>query len=68
MADEQTPEELAAIEAKVKELGALAAGWTDEEFAARIVGLLIEDKGFINAWQRTIEFMIRVAREREKLR
>lgn len=58
----------AAIDAKIKELGAAAARWSDEEFATRIVSLLIMDKGLVNAWQRTIETMIKVAREREKLR
>lgn len=56
------------IEAALRKMAAGVATATDEEFAARIVSLLILDKGVVNAWQRTIETMIRVARIRDALR
>lgn len=55
-------------EEMIESLGRTAAEWTDEEFASRIVGLLIEDKGLVNNWQRTIELMLKVSRIREKIR
>ena len=48
-------------------LAVAASKWTDQEFAARIVGLLIEDRGLINAYQRTIEYMVKVSRYRDKI-
>jgi len=44
-----------------------AASWTDDQLAAKIVELLILDKGVINAWDRTIKTMIKITRKREKI-
>ena len=59
--------EAAKIEATYRRLAESAAEWPDEEFASRIVGLLIEDKGLVNAWQRTIEMMVKVCRYRDEI-
>lgn len=44
-----------------------AASWTDDQLAAKIVEMLILDKGVINAWDRTIKTMIKITRRREKI-
>ena len=59
--------EAAKVEALIRDMALSASDWTDEEFASRIVSLLILDKGLVNAWQRTIELMVKVARERDKI-
>lgn len=56
------------IDATLRKIAQSVATATDEEFAARIVSLLIMDKGVVNAWQRTIETMIKVARLRDAMR
>ena len=63
-----TPDEETKAAALIEDMGAAAADWTDEEFAGRIVGLLIMDKGLVNAWQRTIEMSIRIFRVAERIR
>lgn len=54
--------------AKIDEIAATSLGWSDEELASRIVGLLIEDKGSLNAYQRTIVLAIRIVRAQERLK
>lgn len=66
-----TATEAARLEAKmaatIHDMATSASDWTDEEFATRIVSLLILDKGLVNAWQRTIELMVKVARHRDEI-
>lgn len=61
-------QEQTAIDAKHDEIAEVAAAWTDEQFATKIVELLIHDKGIVNKWQRTIETMVKVARKRDVIR
>ena len=64
-----TPEVMreAAEEKAVLDMAQTASEWSDDEFASRIVTLLIHDKGLINAWQRTIELMVKLCRQRDKI-
>ena len=57
----------AAKDAAIKSMATSAADWTDDEFAGRIVGLLIHDEGNLNKYKRTIELMIEVCRERDRI-
>lgn len=52
-------------DASIDDLAAIAATWDDDQFASKIVELLILDKGVVNAWDRTIKIMIKVARKRD---
>ncbi|MBA3548820.1 MAG: hypothetical protein H0T76_20245 [Nannocystis sp.] len=54
-------------EALINKLAHQAAAWSDEEFATRVVQMLILDEGVVNKWQRTIEIMIEITRKRERL-
>ena len=51
----------------VNEMAAHAVGWTDDQLAAKIVEMLILDKGVVNAWDRTIKMMIKITRKREQI-
>lgn len=57
-----------SIDAKIAEMAAVAKDWTDEEFAGRVVGLLILDEGHLNKYQRTIETALKIFRAAEALR
>ncbi len=54
-------------EEKIKEIAVMAADWTDDDFAHRLVTLLIHDKGSLNKYKRTMDFTIKVCRERDIL-
>lgn len=47
---------------------AIEANLSDEQIATRIVSMLIMDKGLVNAWQRTIETMLKVIRAIDRIK
>lgn len=51
----------------IEEMAAHAADWTDDQLAAKIVEMLILDKGVVNAWDRTVKMMIKITRKREQI-
>jgi hypothetical protein len=56
----------AQIEHMAKDV--IEQGMDDEQLAGRIVGLLIHDKGSLNAYQRTIEVVIKLLRHVEHIK
>lgn len=60
-------DEAKRINETLDDMAQSAAEWTDEQFATRIVELLILDKGLVNAWQRTIEMTIKLSRKRDAI-
>lgn len=47
-------------DALIKKMAVDVAAMPDDVFASRIVGMLILDRGRLNAYQRTLELMLKV--------
>ena len=54
-------------DALIEEMAVAAVDWSDDQLASKVVELLIHDKGFVNAWDRTIKMAIKIIRKREKI-